>query len=377
VVEPQALAATGLTGSATNDNAAVRVPRAAKAANDNAAAPAPIPAAARRPARPAELSLPMAAGAEGLSAAGTPGALGAPGASGRSRPLELVASARPVKPGSVAAAPAPGRASGAGSAAPSESRSPPTGRTGRRASKPRASSELPRLDEIDVAFADLEAGRVPQAGRLVQGGETYHNERAMATARGRRGTSASPPPPAPAAQAGRPLGFSAAELEGAVRDAKAGLNASGKSGGLPPRKYGTLLHTELRDVAEQSLRQKLPAGTEFFNDQPLRKICLPAGEANLTVAEWLHAHDPQGAAQRAGLTTVPAKLTPGSRFVKRLSKATGLPSDFLTQKIGDLKPDLVVREPGGPAQMVDLTGQPTGPHLRKSLFYTMVLGLRP
>jgi hypothetical protein len=151
---------------------------------------------------------------------------------------------------------------------------------------------------------------------------------------------------------GRPAGFTAEEVEGAVDKSQIALKKKGLSGGVDESVYGTRLHTELRQTAEQRLGRKLPPGTEFYNDKALAEIAkLSPDEAKLTAAEWL--------------------------------KRNGLPDPGLSQEvlhqpagIGSMKPDLAVREPGGVMQVIDLTGQPDPHHLAKTIFYALVLGVR-
>jgi hypothetical protein len=220
------------------------------------------------------------------------------------------------------------------------------------------------------------------AGPLVQGGETYSNEAAMAKQRkaavkrraskkARRDPAVQqrlddlaarvPPVQAEGANANadaqpptpetppQPLGVTGEQVEGAVDAAKAELKKQ-KVSGRPPREYGTLLHSELRASAEQQLGRHLAPGTEFYNDRTLAEITgMSAADAQLSVRDWLKA-----------------KGQPNP----------GLPADVLRSPIGSLKPDLVFREPHGATQMIDLTGQLTRPHFAKTVLYTMVLGQR-
>jgi len=208
--------------------------------------------------------------------------------------------------------------------------------------------------EVDVAL-----DKAAVEGSFVQGGETYHNERAVEALRTEAIAKLESDYPAlaaelewglprPAATSTQPLGVTAQRVENAVEKSKEALKKRGVSG-LDPALYGSKLHTELRTIAESRLGRRLKAGTEFFNDRTVAEIKnLSKEEANVKVADWLTRH---------GLDD------------------PGLSPKLLNERVGSLKPDLAFREPGGAIQVIDLTGQPDPDHLAKTILYTLVLGV--
>ena len=220
--------------------------------------------------------------------------------------------------------------------------------------------------EGDVAYQREMDAAIDRAESpaFVQGGETYYNQPLLDTAkeealarsdRTRRvhesRSSVKPFQPEPGAaiptEPGRPLGVTAAEVEDAVVEAQQRVTQK-HQGGHGPRKYGTFVHTEVREAAESKLGHTLDPSTTFYNDATLATIKgMPADEASLSVRDWL---------RQRGLPD------------------PGLSTELLEQKIGIMKPDLVFREPGSRFQMIDVTSRPRREHLAKSILYTMVLG---
>ena len=241
----------------------------------------------------------------------------------------------------------------------------------------RAQAELQRFkDELQPADVDAAIDAAKTEGAFVQGGETYHNERAMkalesksakrqASQKAKLEAERSPEAQRVLDQIQersllstqrqkrsrkeKVLGVTGEEIEGQVTSIKEDLKDKGLSGGKSDRVYGSLLHTELRSIAETRIGRSLDPNTEFFNDRTLAEIKrLPVEESQMKVADWL---------QSKGL------------------EDPGLSQKVLNQKIGSMKPDLAFREPGGTVQVIDLTGQPTSDHLAKTILYSMVLGM--
>lgn len=138
-------------------------------------------------------------------------------------------------------------------------------------------------------------------------------------------------------------------IEDIVLEAIKLLKESGVSGGLSPRQYGTKLHAAVSQVVKKHLGS-IPKGWTVGIDKSLKKIIhVRSSEIGLTVQEYM---------KKWGM-------------VERYPK---FPEKFLETKIGEIKPDLYVREPSGRALIWDLTSREQPLHVAKTMFYTEVIG---
>ena len=109
--------------------------------------------------------------------------------------------------------------------------------------------------------------------------------------------------------------------------------------------FGTRLHAK---VAKE-MRGSVLAGWKFIAERPLRGFAnISSREANMTVRDYL-AERPD----LSGLTEY-------------------LPSKILSSKVGDIRPDLVIK---GPHEIIiwDLTSQSNAKHLAKTMLYAHIL----
>ncbi len=138
------------------------------------------------------------------------------------------------------------------------------------------------------------------------------------------------------------------DLPGMVEEATQLLRSRGIKG-LPPSQYGTQLHAALREVVDTRAGEA-PANWDVLAEQPLKDVVkIRPQNAQLTVGQYMDAF---------GLA---------DRFPELRAK-------FLNTKLGDLKPDLVVRAPNGQKLVWDLTSQLAQEHLAKTMFYAEVIG---
>ena len=137
------------------------------------------------------------------------------------------------------------------------------------------------------------------------------------------------------------------KLENVVRTAIADLRKELGKAWLPNNIYGTRLHAAFRRRME---RITVPGGWSIHVEQPLRALgTLPPDILDLTVGQYLDG--------------------PGSHLKWLRTRLTGQ----LHSLIGDIKPDLLVRDRDGVTVIWDLTSREREEHVAKTIFYANLL----
>lgn len=135
-------------------------------------------------------------------------------------------------------------------------------------------------------------------------------------------------------------------LQDMVTDAVGTLLREPGAPALGSPQFGTRLHAIVRGMVE---RQGLPQGYRLFVEDTLATITrMPAETAEMTVAEFLSRNP----------------------HIERTIKA---PSGEMLSKVGRIKPDLVLIEPGGGVVLWDLTSRTSSQHLAKTSLYAALL----
>jgi hypothetical protein len=127
-----------------------------------------------------------------------------------------------------------------------------------------------------------------------------------------------------------------------------GILRARRGGGLPPAEYGTALH----DVVAEVIRRRFgsPAGWSIYAEQSLSTFAdLPTAVLCTTVEQYLAAR-------------------PALRFLR-----DAIPRRLLPILIGNLRPDLVIRGPGGTLLVWDTTSVAAVDHVAKTTLYAQIL----
>jgi hypothetical protein len=145
-------------------------------------------------------------------------------------------------------------------------------------------------------------------------------------------------------QTRRPYPF---KLENVVRAAMAQLRKELGGIWLPNRLYGSRLHAAVHRELD---RVKAPAGWQVVAEQPLRTIgWLSPGLLKLSIRQYLDG--------------------PG-QHLRWLRSQLSTP---LYAKVGDIKPDLLIRRPDGVVTIWDLTSREQQEHMAKTVLYANLL----